>query len=122
MITIDSFIEHMIDFFPAIRSEVNEHVVVFGERLDTVVIEDIVMPNVIEMIKRHEYQEIKRLFNYFEQVSEDADEYLLNIFSITVLEILGNDTNILEISKQYMGPRTTQYQKNADIDLGRIRK
>ena len=44
---------------------------------------------------------------------------LLNIFSITVLEMLGDDKDILEIAKQYMGPITKKYQRDADLDLGR---
>lgn len=122
MITIDDFIEQMVSFFPTTCVEIEEHVNIFGERLDTIVIEDILMPNVIEMVKKHENQKIKRVFDYFEQVSEEADDYLLNIFSITTLEILGNDISILEIAKPYMGPKTTQYQKEADIDIGRIRE
>lgn len=62
------------------------------------------------------------MFDYFEQVSLDADDYLLNVFSITTLEILGNDINFLKIAKNYMGPKTMQYQREADLDLGRIRE
>ena len=121
MITIDDFINQMITFFPWTQSETDEHTNKFGERLSTIVIEDIIMPNVIETIKKQEKQKTKCIFDYFEQVSIDADDNLRNIFSITVLEILGNDANILEIAKQYMGPKTAQYQKQADLDLGRIR-
>ena len=47
-------------------------------------------------------------------------EYLLNVFSITALEILGNEIAILKIAKEYMGPITKKLQWEADIDLGRI--
>ena len=64
-------------------------------------------------------KKIKEIFDYFETVSTEADENLLNIFSITVLEMLGTDKDILEIAKQYMGPITKKYQRDADLDLGR---
>ncbi len=40
-------------------------------------------------------------------------------FSITALEILGNDKNILEKAKKYMGSVTTRLQREADITIGR---
>lgn len=47
------------------------------------------------------------------------DSHLINIFSITVLEILGNDKAILERAKKYMGTRTMQLQVMVDRGLGR---
>ncbi|WP_155951049.1 hypothetical protein [Pseudobutyrivibrio sp. MD2005] len=44
-----------------------------------------------------------------------------NIFSVTVLEILGNEDNILENAKWYMGPLTMKLQREADIAIGRKR-
>lgn len=73
--TIDDFFKQMTIFFPTIEKELNEHIEEFGERLDTMAIEDIIMPNVIHLI---------------------------------------------EIAKRYMGPITNKYQREADLDLGRI--
>ena len=47
---------------------------------------------------------------------------MLNIFSVTVLEILGNDIGILKKAKKFMGPRTTELQIEADRDLGRVKE
>ena len=49
----------------------------------------------------------------------NSDDYLNNVFSITALEILGNDKNILEKAKKYMGPITIKLQREADIAIGR---
>ena len=49
-----------------------------------------------------------------------TDQLYVNIFSITVLEILGNDKTILQIANKYMGPRTKQLQVQADKSLGRL--
>lgn len=49
----------------------------------------------------------------------NADDYLNNVFSITVLEILGNEKTILETAKKYMGSVTMKLQREADIAIGR---
>lgn len=123
MITMDDFFNQMIKFFPQVRFELEEHFDMFGERLDTVVVEDIIMPRVMNLLEKNCNEELlSDIFNYFELVSVTADEHLLNVFSITTLEMLGNDADVLRIAKQYMGPKTTQYQREADLDLGRIRE
>lgn len=119
--TIDDYLKQMTIYFPTIKKELDEHIQEFGERLDTIVIEDIIMPKVIDLINNQKNEKkVKEIFDYFEMVITESDENLLNIFSITVLEILGNDKDILEIAKQYMGPITKKYQREADLDLGRI--
>lgn len=118
---IDDFLKQMTIYFPTIKKELDEHIEEFGERLDTIVIEDIIMPRVIDLMKNLKNEKkVKEIFDYFEKVSTEADENLLNIFSITVLEMLGDDKDILEIAKQYMGPITKKYQRDADLDFGRI--
>lgn len=108
--TIDDFLKQMTIYFPTIKKELDEHIQEFGERLDTIVIEDIIMPKVIDLINNQKNEKkVKEIFDYFEMVITESDENLLNIFSITVLEILGNDKDILEIAKQYMGPITKKY-------------
>ena len=48
------------------------------------------------------------------------DSHLINIFSVTVLEILGNDKAILKVAKQYMGEKTALLQMKVDKELGRL--
>ena len=95
-----------------------EHIFEYGERLDTIVIEEIIMPEVIELLKRNSDKKLKEIFDYFEYVCIYADDYLNNVFSITVLEILGNEKTILETAKKYMGPVTMKFQREADIAIG----
>lgn len=121
MINIDEFIKQMTIFFPEIEEEIKDRMKETFEGLDTIVIEEIVMPKVTELIKRNvETVRLREIFEYFENVCTNSDEYLLNVFSITALEILGNEIAILKIAKEYMGPITKKLQWEADIDLGRI--
>ena len=137
---IDDFLKQMTIYFPTIKKDLDEHIQEFGERLDTIVIEDIIMPEIIELLEKEEQErivgtvinkfrgdktildpgiEIKVIFDYFEDVCINSDDYLNNVFSITALEILGNDKNILEKAKKYMGPITIKLQREADIAIGR---
>ena len=120
MLKIDDFFKMMIKIFPNNSNKVNERMKDNFEGLDTIVIEEIIMPEVIELLKKDEDEEkLKEIFDYFENVCIDSEEYLNNVFSITVLEILGNDKIILEKAKKYMGRITTKLQREADIAIGR---
>ena len=87
---VREFFEKMQEFFPSTKNAYIESVKEYGEVLETVVIEDIFMPE------------------------------LINIFSVTVLEILGNDKAILKVAKQYMGEKTALLQMKVDKELGRL--
>ena len=55
-----------------------------------------------------------------EEIINKNDSHLINIFSVTVLEILGNDKAILKVAKQYMGEKTALLQMKVDKELGRL--
>lgn len=115
------FLQAMLSFFPSSEREYRKSVEDNGEILETVIIEDVFMPEIIKLLSEGKNVDLlKRIFDYFEEISNCEDNYLLNIFSVTVLEILGNDRSILELAKKYMGPKTVQLQVQADIDLGRF--
>ena len=42
----------------------------------------------------------------------------MNVFQVTILEKLGDDKEILNTAKRYMGVLTTKYQREADRALG----
>ncbi len=117
----EEFLKVMLDFIPSLKSEYRNSIEDNGEVLETVIIEDVLMPEIIKLLSEEaNINLLRKIFEYFEVVSNCEDSYLLNIFSVTVLEILGNDRMILGIAKKYMGPKTTQLQVQADIDLGRV--
>ena len=49
---IDDFLKQMTIYFPTIKKDLDEHIQEFGERLDTIVIEDIIMPEIIELLEK----------------------------------------------------------------------
>lgn len=121
MILVSDFLKQMVIFFPYIEKEIEERMKDSFEGQDTIVIEEVVMPNIIDLLKKNQdIDKLEAIFKYFEEVSISADEDLLNTFSVTTLEILGNEINILKVAKEYMGPVTTRLQREADLDLGRM--
>ena len=120
MLIIDDFYNRMKIFFPNICSDIEQMMEDNFEGLDTIVIEEVIMPEVLGLLKNDtEPEKTRNIFDFFEDVCINSDEYLNNVFSITALEILGNDKDILEKAQKYMGPVTKKLQKEADIALGR---
>lgn len=114
------FFGRMQEFFLSTREECTESIKEYGEVLETVVIEDIFMPRVLELLAENKNPELlKKVFDYFEEIVNGDDSDFINILFITVLEILGNDKRVLETAKQYMGPETALLQIEADRQLGR---
>ena len=120
--SIGGFIEGLLEFFPYLKEEMNS-LIEFddGEILYTIIIERVFMPEVIKLLETEsDIVKLKDLFDFFEKVSTCDNKVLVeNYFSVTVLEILGNDEKILNIAKKYMGQVTTKLQREADLALGR---
>ncbi len=115
------FFSKLQEFLPSTKEAYNESIKEYGEVLETVVIEDIFMPPILKLLSENrEQQLLESIFKYFEEIVNSDDSHLINVLSITVLEMLGNDKVILETAKQYMGTKTTVLQIKADEELGRI--
>ncbi|SFF40193.1 hypothetical protein SAMN04487969_13413 [Paenibacillus algorifonticola] len=117
----EEFLRKMLDFLPSTEAEYRKSIEFNGEVLETVIIEDVFMPEIIKLLKEERNVNLlESIFNYFEEVSNCEDTQLKNNFSVTVLEILGNDKSILVTAQKYMGTKTIQLQIEADRALGRI--
>lgn len=118
---VREFFEKMQEFFPSTKNAYIKSVEEYGEVLETVVIEDIFMPELLTLLAKNEDAELlSNMFNYFEEIINKNDSHLINIFSVTVLEILGNNKAILKVAKQYMGEKTALLQMKVDKELGRL--
>jgi len=105
----EQFFKKMLFFLPSTLSDYEESVSHYGEVLETVIIEDIFMPEIIKLLKTEKNIELlKSIFEYFEGVSNSTDGQLVDNFSVTVLEILGSYEELLSIAKKYMEPKTMQ--------------
>ncbi|MFS0871810.1 resolvase [Paenibacillus xylanilyticus] len=114
------FLKKMLEFLPSTEAAYRESIMFNGKVLETVIIEDIFMPEIIRLLREEKnINLLEQIFKYFEEVSNDEDAHLMNVFSVTVLEILGNDRSILRTAQKYMGTKTIELQIEADRDLGR---
>ncbi len=116
----EEFFKVMLDFLPSIGKKYRKSIEDNNGVLETVIIEDIFMPDIIELLNEEKsIKLLKSIFDYFEEVSNCEDGHLINIFTITVLEILGNDRKILGTAQKYMGPKTMELQIKTDRGLVR---
>lgn len=119
--THTEFFEKMQEFFPSTTEAYNKSVKEYGKVLETVVVEDVFMPQILELLNKDtDSQLLENIFTYFEEIVSSDDLHLINVLSITVLEILGNDKKILETAKKYMGKKTKVLQIKANETLGRL--
>ncbi len=119
--THTEFFEKMLEFFPSTTEAYSESVKKYGKVLETVVVEDVFMPQILELLNKDtDSQLLENIFIYFEEIVNSDDLHLINVLSITVLEILGNDKKILETAKKYMGKKTKVLQIKANETLGRL--
>ncbi len=119
--SIDLFFEEMLKMFPQTIQEYDAHIREYDGRLDSVVIEDIIMPEIIKVIRTNDEAMLVRLFDYLEEISLIDDAYLINLLTISVLEKIGDEKNIFNNAKRFMGEKTKSLQIRSDIGLGRIR-
>lgn len=115
------FLDKMMGFLPCTVQGYNKSVEKYGELLETVVIEDVFMPEIIELLNKDENPKLlEEIFNYFEVIVCYGEQALVSNFEVTVLEILGNDKAILKTAQKYMGEKTNELQIEADRALGRL--
>jgi hypothetical protein len=115
------FFRKMLDFLPSTNGKYEESIAYYGKVLEITIIEEVFMPEIINLICENKNNNLLvSIFEYFEEVSKCDDKYLLNIFSVGALEVLGNDKDILRAAQSYMGEKTIQLQIEADKSLRRI--
>ncbi|MBQ2980780.1 MAG: resolvase [Lachnospiraceae bacterium] len=115
---VEKFIYKMSEFLPMVQQEYakNDKTVL----LETVFVEDIIMPEIIRLlIDGKNIDLLTKIFQYIEEIVIN-NEYVRDILSVTMFEILGNDIAILRKAQQYMGENSKILQIEADKQLGRV--
>lgn len=117
----EEFFDKIMDFLPCTVEGYNKSIEEYGELLETVVIEDVFMPEIIKLLDKDENTKLlKEIFDYFEIIVGCGNQTLVSNFGVTTLEILGNDKVILKTAQKYMGEKTNALQIEADRGLGRL--
>lgn len=117
----ECFLQALLKLYPEAVEKYENIKKTYGCVLETVVIEDVFVPLIIDTINKEEDTElIKQIFDLFEKTANRNDQHFLDVFSTTILECLGNNNDILCKARKYMGPVTHDLQLEADRQLGRI--
>ena len=118
--SVQDFFDKMKELLPSTSQEYDESIKLNGEILETVIIEDVFMPEILKLLSEDkEIKILQAIFAYIEKVVNE-DKHLRDILSITMMEILGNDKIILETARKYLGSTSMKLQLEADKGLGRI--
>lgn len=114
------FMQKMQTFFPDSKDECTKSIDKYGEILETVMIEDMFAPRIVKLLDKNENKKLlEEVFDYLEEIFNSNQLDLICVCSVTILEILGNNRELLARAKKYMGPKTLLLQEKADRALGR---
>ncbi|MEI5909558.1 hypothetical protein WAK64_21275 [Bacillus spongiae] len=72
-----------------------------------------------EFLKKDDKEELKKLFDFFERMAIEGDDYTKEILSVTILARLGDDKDILNISYKYMREETRNFSNEIEKFWGR---
>ena len=93
---VREFFEKMQEFFPSTKNAYIESVEEYGEVLETVVIEDIFMPEVLALLVKNEDSELlSNMFNYFEEIINIVKKYLVWSIDVNI-----NSKNLIIVAFQ----------------------
>ena len=105
----EEFLQKMLEFLPESFDAYEESVSYFGEVLDVIIMEDIIMVEMFKLLRsKKDNKLVEDIFQYLEKACNYEDIDLHNLISVTVLEKLWEKQEISELSQKYMGPKTKQ--------------
>lgn len=114
-----NFFKKMIELLPTTRQKYDESIRLNGEMMETVIIEEVFMPEIFKLLSEDkETEKLQNIFDYVEKVVNE-DIHLRDILSITMMEILGNDKKIMGVARKYLGRTSLKLQIEANEELGR---
>lgn len=120
MFSSNQLIKEFLQFFPEENEKVKAHIEEYGQVLETVIIEDIFWPKLLNLILHDKNEKLlNEIFEFIEKTLNNGSEHQINVISVTIIEHLGDDVAILKKSQKYMGSSTKIRQKEIDYALGR---
>jgi hypothetical protein len=114
----DNIAERFVNEFPEFKPLFEEHIqyndgellphVFFGECNDYF----------IKFLETEVTKELEKLFDFFERMAK-GDEYVQELLSVTILERLGDNKEILNTAYKYMGKETRKASNEIEKFWGR---
>ncbi|WP_078410737.1 DUF7674 family protein [Priestia abyssalis] len=110
------FIEHFEEYKPILQ----EHIDFNGEILNHVFFGEC-NDHFIKLIEEEkEISKIELLFDFFERMAIQGDDYVKELLSVTILEKLGDSKSVLKTAYKYMGPETKKASDEIEKFWGRF--
>ncbi|RXJ04372.1 hypothetical protein DS745_03025 [Anaerobacillus alkaliphilus] len=100
--------EYFLKNFPEYEATLKEHLDDYGELLAHVFYGDTICVKLIELLKddTDNEEEIKKIFLLLEKMAVEGDIDVKEVLQVSILEVLGDDKDLLEKSYKYMGDKT----------------
>lgn len=116
----ESFAKEFIKAFPEYKAQFLEHLDTYEEFLGHVFFGDVLNMDLINLISGGSDQErLKRLFDFMERMMREGNNDVQNIITVTILERLGDDSEILKEAYRYMGTKTRTASEEIEQYWGR---
>ncbi|WP_441422440.1 DUF7674 family protein [Anaerobacillus sp. MEB173] len=74
---------------------------------------------IIEYLEKDETDKLEKFFNFFEKMAIEGDDYTKELLTVTILERLGDDKEILITAYKYMGKETRKASDEVEKGWGR---
>ncbi len=107
--------KYIIERFPELEKKVIEEVAFLGEFLPHVIWGNIFNSYTVSLLKRKDYatnQDLKRIFEMYEDLSRDGDEDIQNMVEVTLLEYLWDEKITYDRALELMGNNTKKIWDN----------
>lgn len=108
----------LIDEFKDLKPVLQEHLDFYEELLPHVYFGEC-NEFFISYINEDNPQMLQRLFGVFEIMATEGNDQVKNILCVTILERLGDDRNVLNIARKYMGKETRKLSDETEKGWGR---
>ncbi|QKS72319.1 hypothetical protein FLK61_37435 [Paenalkalicoccus suaedae] len=115
-----TFTEYFLKEFPEFEAAYHEHLEDYGELLAHVFYGDDVCLILVKLLKQNnDKQKLKRLFQLLEVMAVEGNEEVQNVLQVSILEVLGDDKEVLQRANFYMGEHTRIASKEIERFWGR---
>lgn len=115
--TGEVFAQKFIELFPEYKPLYYEHIEFYEELLGHVFFGE-VNEELIKLIANRKEDKLQRMFDFYERMMQE-DITIQNVITVTILERLGDDPEILKEAYKYMGTKTRKASRDIERYWGR---
>ncbi|MDF2804620.1 MAG: hypothetical protein K0S61_4525 [Anaerocolumna sp.] len=109
------FIEYFLDNFPEYRSIYIKHIEEYEELLLHVFFGDTLNKKILKLLSddKNNKNQLYKVFNFLEQMALDKNIEIKEVLTVTILERLGDNKNLLKKAYTFMG----EYTKKLSLEI-----